>query len=584
MLTAIAVLFSMMLALPRQAQAQNTVTIDGVTKNILSTEFAYGDGDANAFAATLYLSSDKKEYVLVTGNQKLHATYKYILPTSYEPRHDEQWYWGVEYTKNGYGNELFRSWADPTESWSLFSSGEMCITGYPKPPREVCGIILESGKITDSKHGDGNEHTISIDYKYERTQPTPGTFTVGTVTDSAISLSWTHGNDNKTPQSSLFYTVWFMKDGGNWIEREVGKATSCFITRLEPNTKYWVDVRVLDESGNYIDYGQKAVTTKPVTYPLSICGKSVTSANCGNLSVIPGVSGTVMYNPTTRTLTLQNAKITNPSHSGGIASFIENLEIKVTGTCNVAAAGNYSALRLAKPSTITSTGTLNATSKNGCGINSDSKLTIDGCTVKAVGKQGIAGYFYSMGELTIRNANVTAEGTAGGSICDFKTLTLDGCTITQPAGAAFSTSLYGVALGGTLVKGKVVISNGDPRYDVVLESCNTSKINCIKEVKALTGLGLKESKDLVEAAPSLVLGNLSLSEALSARDRLIAAGGTANIYLHGTWTSTGIASPTIDVPARHRGIYTLQGVKLQGDFDSLPAGIYIVDGRKVVKK
>ena len=123
MLTAIAVLFSMMLALPRQAQAQNTVTIDGVTKNILSTEFAYGDGDANAFAATLYLSSDKKEYVLVTGNQKLHATYKYILPTSYEPRHDEQWYWGVEYTKNGYGNELFRSWADPTESWSLFSSG-----------------------------------------------------------------------------------------------------------------------------------------------------------------------------------------------------------------------------------------------------------------------------------------------------------------------------------------------------------------------------------------------------------------------------------------------------------------------------
>lgn len=42
LLTATAVLFSMMLALPRQAQAQNTVTIDGVQKNILSTEFLGG--------------------------------------------------------------------------------------------------------------------------------------------------------------------------------------------------------------------------------------------------------------------------------------------------------------------------------------------------------------------------------------------------------------------------------------------------------------------------------------------------------------------------------------------------------------
>ena len=42
LLTATAVLFSMMLALPRQAQAQNTVTIDGVKKNILSTEFLGG--------------------------------------------------------------------------------------------------------------------------------------------------------------------------------------------------------------------------------------------------------------------------------------------------------------------------------------------------------------------------------------------------------------------------------------------------------------------------------------------------------------------------------------------------------------
>ncbi len=70
LLTATAVLFSMMLALPRQAQAQNTVTIDGVKKNILSTEFLGGHGDADAFAAYLYLSSDKKEYVSIMGKIK----------------------------------------------------------------------------------------------------------------------------------------------------------------------------------------------------------------------------------------------------------------------------------------------------------------------------------------------------------------------------------------------------------------------------------------------------------------------------------------------------------------------------------
>ena len=583
MLTAIAVLFSMMLALPRQAQAQNTVTIDGVKKNILSTEFLGGDGDADAFAAYLYLSSDKKEYVRIMGNQKLHAIDNTIHLTSYEPRHDGQWYWSVDYTKNGYGHELFNSYANPKERWSLFSSGRLFITGYPKPPREVCGIILENGKITDSKHGDGNEHTISIDYKYERTRPTAGTLTVGTVTPSAISLSWTHGNDNTTPQGSLFYKVWFRKDGGSWTIQRVGNATSYTITGLEPNTKYLVIVRVQDESGNYIDYGQKAVTT-PITYPLVICGKSVTSANCGNLSVIPDVSGTVMYNPTTRTLTLQNATLTSSSNRfAGIDSNIDNLKIIVIGTCNVAATRSI-ALRLPSPSSITGSGTLNATSTSGCGIYLGSKLTIDGCTVKAVGRYGIAGYDGSVEELTIRNANVTAEGAAKGSLRDIKTLTLDGCAITQPAGAAFNASLHGVALGGSIVKSEVVITKTSARYDVVLESYNTSKINCIKEVKALTGLNLKESKDLVEAAPCLILESLKLTEAAAARDRIIAAGGTANIYLHGTWTSTGIEAPTADVPAKHRGIYTLQGVKLQGDFDSLPAGIYIIDGRKVVKK
>ena len=489
LLTATAVLFSMMLALPRQTQAQNTVTIDGVKKNILSTEFLGGDGDADAFAAYLYLSSDKKEYVRIMGNQKLHATYETIDLSSYEPRHDGQWYWSVDYTKNGYGHELFNSYANPTESYSLFSSGELRITGYPKPPRNVCGIYLYNGKITDSKHGDGNVHTISIDYKYERTKPTAGTITVDNVTDSAISLSWTHGNDNTTPQESLFYEVFIAKKDVDWTKRGVGNATSYTISGLEPNTIYWLVVRVLDESGNYIHYAQVAVTTKPITYDLKICGVPVTLANCGNLSVIPGVSGTVKYNPTTRTLTLQNATITSPTNYG-ILSEIENLKIIVTGTCNVAVTSGCPALSLEKPSSITGTGTLNATAEISCGIYfNKTKLTIDGCTVKAVGRWGITGNNGSVEELTIRKANVTAEGAANGSIRDIKTLTLDGCVITQPADAAFSEELHCVALGGELVRSKVVIkpviTYGLKICDVPVTSANCDNLSVIPGVSGI---------------------------------------------------------------------------------------------------
>lgn len=48
--------------------------------------------------------------------------------------------------------------------------------------------------------------------------------------------------------------------------------------------------------------------------------------------------------------------------------------------------------------------------------------------------------------------------------------------------------------------------------------------------------------------------------------------------------ATGLNTPTSDVPAGKQGFYTLRGVKLNTLFSSLPAGIYIVNGRKIVKK
>jgi large subunit ribosomal protein L7/L12 len=66
-------------------------------------------------------------------------------------------------------------------------------------------------------------------------------------------------------------------------------------------------------------------------------------------------------------------------------------------------------------------------------------------------------------------------------------------------------------------------------FDVVLKEVGANKINVIRAVRELTTLGLKESKDLVEAAPKVVNEAVSKDEAAAAKARLEAAGATAEI-------------------------------------------------------
>ena len=66
-------------------------------------------------------------------------------------------------------------------------------------------------------------------------------------------------------------------------------------------------------------------------------------------------------------------------------------------------------------------------------------------------------------------------------------------------------------------------------FDVVLTSVGASKINVIKEVRAITGLGLKEAKDLVEAAPKAVKEGASKDEAEEIKGKLEAAGATVEL-------------------------------------------------------
>ncbi len=66
-------------------------------------------------------------------------------------------------------------------------------------------------------------------------------------------------------------------------------------------------------------------------------------------------------------------------------------------------------------------------------------------------------------------------------------------------------------------------------FDVILTSAGASKINVIKEVRAITGLGLKEAKDLVEAAPKSVKEGASKDEADEIKGKLEAAGATVEL-------------------------------------------------------
>jgi len=66
-------------------------------------------------------------------------------------------------------------------------------------------------------------------------------------------------------------------------------------------------------------------------------------------------------------------------------------------------------------------------------------------------------------------------------------------------------------------------------FDVILASYGEKKINVIKEVRALTGLGLKEAKDLVESAPTAIREGVGKGEADEVKAKLEEAGATIEI-------------------------------------------------------
>ncbi len=84
------------------------------------------------------------------------------------------------------------------------------------------------------------------------------------------------------------------------------------------------------------------------------------------------------------------------------------------------------------------------------------------------------------------------------------------------------------AAGGAAAAGDDAAAEQD-QFDVVLEAAGEKKINVIKEVRALTSLGLKEAKDLVEAAPKPILEGVDKAAADKAKEALEGAGATVTV-------------------------------------------------------
>ncbi len=74
-----------------------------------------------------------------------------------------------------------------------------------------------------------------------------------------------------------------------------------------------------------------------------------------------------------------------------------------------------------------------------------------------------------------------------------------------------------------------VVAEEKDKFEVVLVNAGENKINVIKEVRVITGLGLKEAKDLVEAAPKAVKSDVSKEEAAEMKKKLEAAGAKVEL-------------------------------------------------------
>ena len=113
---------------------------------------------------------------------------------------------------------------------------------------------------------------------------------------------------------------------------------------------------------------------------------------------------------------------------------------------------------------------------------------------------------------------------------------LSGLTVLEAADLAkLLEDKWGVSAAAPVVVAAAAPADGgaaaeeQTEFDVILASFGDKKINVIKEIRTITGLGLKEAKDLVESAPKEIKEGIAKEEAQKLKEQLEGAGATVDI-------------------------------------------------------
>ena len=313
---------------------------------------------------------------------------------------------------------------------------------------------------------------------------------------------------------------WGISANGN-VAEEVLTIRNSHVEATGPNGSI-CDIAGLELEGCYIDIPSKAaynadtksvalngetVTSKVVIEPgygFKIAGVDVTALNCKDLSVIDGVDGKMSYNSETKTLTMEDVTIKTTDFNGIWNKEVKGLKINLVGN-NVITTSEEACFTINKTSTISGSGTLRLKSSGNCGLFMTSSLTVEGVKLYAEGLWGIAGQTFifqtSSNALTVCNAYVEATGSKG-SIIDVEDLVLDGCSITQPTGAAFDANVHAVALNGKTVTDKVVIESDNNSIGTITADVPARK----QGIYNLNGIKLTQQWDDLPAGIYIVDG------------------------------------------------------------------------------
>lgn len=251
---------------------------------------------------------------------------------------------------------------------------------------------------------------------------------------------------------------------------------------------------------------EKILISPVVYYPLSIAGVQVNDVNCDKLSNLPGVEGTVTYAPTTKTLTLQNAKIAKEDGGTAIISSIEDLKILVEGECSIKSKTTHVAVGLFQSAIISGKGHLSISSEEDSGIlliqntnvegATDPWLMIKDCRVDVSGRWGILGHKNtSLATLRIDNATVKAKGYEG-SISGLSDFTLKNSVFVSPEGAKWDSAKRAVCDAmGNIITEEVVIESTNPEGLETLSA--EASIVAIYSVEGLRREALHEGVNVV---------------------------------------------------------------------------------------